>query len=102
MIKKGLKVKVLTGKDKNKEGEVIEINRQSNRAKVKELNMVKKHIKTTKEKKGGIVSKENFIALHLGGDSWDYPFLVMLKKKFNNKLPYVFHLKKTDIEKKLN
>ena len=61
MIKKGLKVKILTGKDKNKEGEVIEINRQSNRAKVKELNMVKKHIKTTKEKKGGIVSKENFI-----------------------------------------
>ena len=61
MIKKGLKVKVLTGKDKNKEGEVIEINKQSNRAKVKELNMVKKHVKTTKEKKGGIVSKENFI-----------------------------------------
>ena len=61
MIKKGLKVKILTGKDKNKEGEVIEINRQSNRAKVKELNMVKKHVKTTKEKKGGIVSKENFI-----------------------------------------
>ena len=61
MIKKGLKVKVLAGKDKNKEGEVIEINRQSNRAKVKELNMVKKHVKTTKEKKGGIVSKENFI-----------------------------------------
>ena len=61
MIKKGLKVKVLTGKDKNKEGEVIEINRQSNRAKVKELNMVKKHVKTTKEKKGGIVTKENFI-----------------------------------------
>ena len=60
-IKKGNKVKILTGKDKNKEGEVIEINRQSNRAKVKELNMVKKHIKTTKEKKGGIVSKENFI-----------------------------------------
>ena len=61
MIKKGLKVKILTGKDKNKEGEIIEINRQSNRAKVKELNMVKKHVKTTKEKKGGIVSKENFI-----------------------------------------
>ena len=61
MIKKGLKVKVLTGKDKNKEGEVIEIDRQNNRAKVKEINMVKKHIKTTKEKKGGIVSKENFI-----------------------------------------
>ena len=61
MIKKGLKVRVLTGKDKKKEGEVIEIDRPNNRAKVKEINMVKKHIKTTKEKKGGIVSKENFI-----------------------------------------
>ena len=61
MIKKGLKVKVLAGKDKAKEGEVIEIDRQNNRAKVKEINMVKKHVKTTKEKKGGIVSKENFI-----------------------------------------
>ena len=61
MIKKGLKVKVLAGKDKKKEGEVIEIDRVNNRAKVKEINMVKKHVKTTKEKKGGIVSKENFI-----------------------------------------
>ena len=61
MIKKGLKVRVLTGKDKKKEGEVIEIDRANNRAKVKEINMVKKHVKTTKEKKGGIVSKENFI-----------------------------------------
>ena len=61
MIKKGLKVRVLTGKDKKKEGEVIEIDRLNNRAKVKEINMVKKHVKTTKEKKGGIVSKENFI-----------------------------------------
>ena len=61
MIKKGLKVRVLTGKDKKKEGEVIEIDRPNNRAKVKEINMVKKHIKTTKEKKGGIVSKESFI-----------------------------------------
>tara|TARA_Y100000590_G_scaffold338904_1_gene386260 strand:- start:338 stop:598 length:261 start_codon:yes stop_codon:yes gene_type:complete len=61
MIKKGIKVKILAGKDKNKEGEIIEIDRKKNRAKVKELNMVKKHIKTTKEKKGGIVSKENFI-----------------------------------------
>ena len=61
MIKKGLKVKVLAGKDKKKEGEVIEIDRTNNRAKVKEINMVKKHIKTTKEKKGGIVSKESFI-----------------------------------------
>ena len=61
MIKKGLKVKILVGKDKNKEGEVIEINRTLNRAKVKDINMVKKHVKTTKEKKGGIISKENFI-----------------------------------------
>ena len=63
MIKKGLKVRVLTGKDKKKEGEVIEIDRSRNRAKVKDVNMVKKHIKTTKEKKGGIVSKESFINL---------------------------------------
>ena len=61
MIKKGSKVKVLSGKDKAKEGEIIEIDRQNNRVKVKEINMVKKHIKTTKEKKGGIVSKENFL-----------------------------------------
>ena len=63
MIKKGLKVVVLAGKDKKKEGEVIEIDRPNNRAKVKEINMVKKHIKTTKEKKGGIVSQESFIHL---------------------------------------
>ena len=61
MIKKGNKVKILTGKDKNKEGEVIEIDRKNNRAKVKGVNIVKKHVKTTKEKKGGIISKENFI-----------------------------------------
>ena len=63
MIKKGLKVKVLSGKDKNKEGEVIEIDRKTFRAKVKEINMVKKHVKTTKEKKGGIFSRESFIHL---------------------------------------
>ena len=63
MIRKGLKVKILAGKDKKKEGEVIEIERPNNRAKVKEINMVKKHVKTTKEKKGGIFSKESFIHL---------------------------------------
>ena len=63
MIKKGLKVKILSGKDKHKEGEVMEIDRKNNRAKVKGINIVKKHVKTTKEKKGGIVSKENFIHL---------------------------------------
>ena len=61
MIKKGLKVKIISGKDKNKDCEIIEIDRQNNRAKVKGINMVKKHVKTTKEKKGGIISKENFI-----------------------------------------
>ena len=76
MIKKGLKVRVLTGKDKKKEGEIIEIDRSNNRAKVKEINMVKKHIKTTKEKKGGIVSKENFI--HLSN-------LKLINEKIKNK-----------------
>ena len=61
MIKKGLKVKVLNGKNKNKEGEVIEVDRPKYRAKVKDLNIVKKHVKSTKEKKGGIFDKENFI-----------------------------------------
>ena len=61
MIKKGLKVKILAGKDKKKEGEVIEIDRVNNRAKIKDVNMVKKHVKTTKEKKGGIFSKESFV-----------------------------------------
>ena len=61
MIKKGLKVKILSGKDKKKEGEIIEIDRKNSRVKIKGINMVKKHIKTTKEKKGGIISMENFI-----------------------------------------
>tara|TARA_B100001540_G_scaffold304343_1_gene313956 strand:- start:810 stop:1043 length:234 start_codon:yes stop_codon:yes gene_type:complete len=61
MIKKGLKVKIISGKDKNKDGEIIEIDRKNNRAKIKGINMVKKHVKTTKEKKGGIISKENFV-----------------------------------------
>ena len=62
-LKKGNLVKVLTGKDKNKSGEIIEILHRLNKAKVKGINMVKKHLKTTKEKKGGIISKENFIHL---------------------------------------
>ena len=63
MMKKGLKVQVLAGKDKKKQGELIELDRKNNRAKVKDINMVKKHVKTTKEKKGGIFSKESFIHL---------------------------------------
>ena len=76
MIKKGLKVKVLTGKDRKKEGEVIEIDRQNNRAKVQGINIVKKHVKTTKEKKGGIVSKESFI--HISN-------LILVEKKEKTK-----------------
>ena len=60
-IKKGNQVKVITGKDKGKTGEVIEINRKMNIIKVKEVNLVKRHTKPTKENKGGIVSKESFI-----------------------------------------
>ena len=78
MIKKGLKVKILAGKDKKKEGEVIEIDRSNNRAKVQGINIVKKHVKTTKEKKGGIISKENFI--HLSN-------LRLIEQKIKSKKP---------------
>ena len=61
VIKKGNQVLVLCGKDKGKKAEVIEILKAENKAKVKGINLVKKHEKTTKEKKGGIISKENFI-----------------------------------------
>ena len=60
-IKKGNQEKVITGKDKGKTGEVIEINRKMNTIKVKSINLVKRHTKPTKENKGGIVSKESFI-----------------------------------------
>ena len=76
MINKGLKVKILTGKDKKKEGEVIEVDRKNNRAKVQGVNLVKKHVKTTKEKKGGIVSKENFV--HISN-------LILVKEKSKSK-----------------
>ena len=61
MIKKGNQVKILCGKDKGKKGQVIEILRKQNKAKIKGINIIKKHEKTTKEKKGGIISKESFI-----------------------------------------
>ena len=61
MIKKGNQVEILCGKDKGKKGEVIEILRNSNKVKIKGINFIKKHEKTTKEKKGGIITKENFI-----------------------------------------
>ena len=61
VLKKGMQVKILTGKDKGKTGEIISINKSVHRAIVKGINIVKKHVKTTKEKKGGIISKENLI-----------------------------------------
>ena len=61
MIKKGMQVEIICGKDKGKKGEVIEIFKKENKVKVKGINIIKKHEKVTKEKKGGIISKENFI-----------------------------------------
>ena len=61
MLRKGTQVEIICGKDKGKKGEVIEILRKSNKVKVKGINFIKKHEKTTKEKKGGIITKENFI-----------------------------------------
>ncbi len=60
-IKKGIQVKILVGKDKGKTGEVLEIIRKENLVKVKSINMIKRHTKPTKENKGGIIQKENFI-----------------------------------------
>ncbi len=60
-FKKGIQVKIITGKDKGKTGEILEINRKLNSVKVKSINMIKKHLKPTKENKGGIISKENYI-----------------------------------------
>jgi len=61
MLKKGMQVKVITGKYKGKTGEILEINRKLNKIKIKSINMIKKHTKPTKENKGGIISKESFI-----------------------------------------
>tara|TARA_B100000212_G_C27030897_1_gene387263 strand:+ start:82 stop:342 length:261 start_codon:yes stop_codon:yes gene_type:complete len=63
IVKKGVQVKIIAGKDKGKSGEVLEINRKLNKVKVKSINMIKKHLKPTKENKGGIITKENFINL---------------------------------------
>ncbi len=61
ILKKGVQVKIISGKDRGKVGEILEINRKLNKVKIKSVNMVKKHLKPTKENKGGIISKENFI-----------------------------------------
>ena len=61
ILKKGSQVKIITGKDKGKTGEILEIDRKKNRVKIKSINIIKKHLKPTKENKGGIISKESFI-----------------------------------------
>ena len=60
-LKKGIQVKILSGKDKGKTGEILEINRKLEKVKIKSISMIKKHTKPTKENKGGIISKESFI-----------------------------------------
>tara|TARA_E500000178_G_scaffold224549_1_gene221435 strand:+ start:103 stop:354 length:252 start_codon:yes stop_codon:yes gene_type:complete len=60
-LKKGIQVKIISGKDKGKTGEILEINRKLNKIKIKSINMIKRHTKPTKENKGGIISKESFI-----------------------------------------
>ena len=60
-LKKGAQVKIIAGKDKGKTGEILEINRRLNKVKIKSVNMIKRHLKPTKENKGGIISKESFI-----------------------------------------
>ena len=61
ILKKGTQVKVISGKDKGKTGEILELNRKLNRVKIKSINMIKRHLKPTKENKGGIISKESYI-----------------------------------------
>ena len=61
LLKKGIQVKVISGKDKGKTGEILEINRRLNKIKIKSIGMIKRHLKPTKENKGGIISKESFI-----------------------------------------
>ena len=61
ILKKGIQVKIISGKDKGKTGEILEINRKLNKIKVKSINIIKRHTKPTKENKGGIVSKESYI-----------------------------------------
>tara|TARA_B100001248_G_scaffold261682_1_gene253642 strand:- start:6359 stop:6610 length:252 start_codon:yes stop_codon:yes gene_type:complete len=60
-LKKGIQVKIISGKDKGKTGEILEINKKLKKVKIKSINMIKKHLKPTKENKGGIISKENYI-----------------------------------------
>jgi large subunit ribosomal protein L24 len=57
-IKKGDRVVVLTGRDKGKQGDVIDVRPKENRALVRGVNMVRRHQRQTANQEGGIVSKE--------------------------------------------
>ena len=62
-IRKGDKVVVLTGRDKGRSGEVIEVRPSEGRALVRGVNMVKRHQRQSAQQEGGIISKES--AIHL-------------------------------------
>ena len=62
-IRKGDKVVVLTGRDKGRTGEVIEVRPADDRALVRGINMVKRHQRQTAQQEGGIISKESTIHL---------------------------------------
>jgi large subunit ribosomal protein L24 len=62
-IRKGDKVVVLTGRDKGRSGEVVEVRISEGRAIVRGINMVKRHQKQTAQQDGGIISKESTIHL---------------------------------------
>ncbi len=62
-IRKGDKVVVLSGRDKGRSGEVIEVRPAADRALVRGVNMVKRHQRQTAQQEGGIISKESTIHL---------------------------------------
>lgn len=62
-IKKGDNVVVLTGRDKGKRGEVIEVRPKENRALVRGVNVVRRHQRQTAQQEGGIISKEAAIQI---------------------------------------
>ena len=62
-IRKGDKVIVLTGRDKGRSGEVVEVRPGESRALVRGINMVKRHQRQTANQEGGIISKEGPIHL---------------------------------------
>ena len=62
-IRKGDKVVVLTGRDRGRSGEVVEVRISEGRAIVRGINMVKRHQKQTAQQDGGIISKESTIHL---------------------------------------